>query len=110
MKHFGISPNQEDDYKDTGPSSRFEYWSIGILNLFRISDFGIRIWLRPKACIKIRSGMNLPEVENLRAKETALVLGHHVFDGFVKAVQGELIHGKNLSNDPDGAGVRPFNL
>ena len=37
MKHFGISPNQEDDYKDTGPSSRFEYWSIGILNLFRIS-------------------------------------------------------------------------
>jgi len=30
----------------------FEHWIIRILKLFRISDFEIRIWLRPKICIQ----------------------------------------------------------
>ena len=66
--------------------------------------------LRDKLVPKIQ-GQRETKAERGRAKPShLLVLGHHVFDGFVKAVQGELIHGENLSNDPDGAGVRPFKL
>ena len=32
------------------PGFCFEHSNISVLSLFRISDFDIRIWLRPKAC------------------------------------------------------------
>ena len=44
----------------------------------------------------------------LDRKGGSLVLAHHVADGLLESVEGQLKHGKDLPDVTDGPGIGPF--